>query len=138
MWLYEGEEFESEKIGDGVGFVYEIEDKSNNMIYLGKKKFWSTRRLPPLKGQKRKRKVVKESDWMEYYGSSEEVKSLVEEFGGERFERRILRICYSLGEMSYWELWHQMTKHVLLNPDKYYNAFVGAKIHRNHVLKKKK
>jgi hypothetical protein len=97
--------------------------------------FFSTRRLPPLKGQKRKRKVVKESDWKDYFGSSDEVKMLVEESGRDRFERKILRLCDSKGEMSYWEMWYQMTNHVLLRPDKYYNAFVGGKIHRKHVLK---
>jgi hypothetical protein len=38
--------------------------------------------------------------------------------------------------MSYWELWHQMVNHVLFKPEKYYNAYVGARIHRKHVLKK--
>jgi len=60
---------------------------------------------------------------------------LVEESGRDRFERKILRLCDSKGEMSYWEMWYQMTNHVLLRPDKYYNAFVGGKIHRKHVLK---
>ena len=30
-----------------------------------------------------------------------------------------------------------MINDVLLKPDEYYNAFVGGKIHRKHVLKKK-
>ena len=62
MWLYDDKEFEIENRGDSIGFVYEVRDKTNDMRYIGKKNFFSTRRLPPLKGQKRKRKVVKESD----------------------------------------------------------------------------
>ena len=85
--------------------------------------------------QARHGKVVKESDWQDYFGSSDAVKMLVEESGRDRFERKILRLCNSKGEMSYWEMWYQMTNHVLLRPDKYYNAFVGGKIHRKHVLK---
>jgi len=135
MWLYDDNEFEIENRGDSIGFVYEVRDKTNDMRYIGKKLLFSTRRLPPLKGQKRKRKVVKESDWQDYFGSSDEVKMLVEESGRDRFERKILRLCNSKGEMSYWEMWYQMTNHVLLRPDKYYNAFVGGKIHRKHVLK---
>lgn len=137
MWLYDDKEFKFEDRGNAIGFVYELIDKENNMSYIGKKTLFSTRRLKPLKGQKRKRKVVKESDWMDYFGSSDRVKLLVEESGQERFERRILRLCDSKGEMSYWEMWYQMTNHVLLRPDRYYNAFVGGKIHRKHVLKEK-
>ena len=136
MWLYDGKEFKIEDRGDAIGFVYELRDTENDKRYIGKKNLFSTRRLPPLKGQKRKRKVVKESDWKTYYGSSKNVQFLVEKTGQKRFKRKILRLCDSKGEMSYWEMWYQMTNHVLLRPDRYYNAFVGGKIHRKHVLKK--
>ena len=135
MWLYNGQEFKTEDISDNVGFVYEIYDKQTEMFYVGKKKFWSKVSKPPLKGRKNRRRSVKESDWQNYYGSSEEVKTLVEESGRDRFERRILRLCKTLGEMSYYEAKIQFENDVLLKPDKYYNAFIGCKIHRKHVLK---
>lgn len=133
MWIYEKLEFKSEMIGDHIGFVYEITDTKNGKRYIGKKKFCSTRTLKPLKGQKRKRKVVSESDWMDYYGSSEEVKAVVAEYGTERFHRRIIRLCKTTAEMSYYELREQVVNDVLLKPDEYYNAFIGGKIHRNHL-----
>ena len=132
-WTYEGKPFSSEDIDGHAGFVYEITDTLNGKKYIGKKKLSSTRTLKPLKGQKRKRKVVSESDWMDYYGSSEEVKALVEESGPERFERKILRLCKTTAEMSYYEMKEQVEKDVLLKPNEYYNAFVGGKIHRNHL-----
>ncbi len=132
-WLYEEKPFSSEDIDGHAGFVYEITDTLNGKKYIGKKKLSSTRTLKPLKGQKRKRKVVSESDWMDYYGSSEEVKALVEEFGTERFQRKILRLCKTTAEMSYYEMKEQVEKDVLLKPTEYYNAFVGGKIHRNHL-----
>ena len=132
-WYYEEKPFSSENIDGHAGFVYEITDTLNGKKYIGKKKLSSTRTLKPLKGQKRKRKVVSESDWMDYYGSSEEVKALVEEFGPERFERKILRLCKTTAEMSYYEMKEQVDRDVLLKPDEYYNAFVGARIHRNHL-----
>ena len=67
-WKYKNKLFESEDIGDYVGFVYIITDLSNNKKYIGKKNFWSTRRLPPLKGKSRRRTVKKESDWKDYFG----------------------------------------------------------------------
>jgi hypothetical protein len=132
-WDYEGRPFTSEDIDGHAGFVYEITDTLNGKRYIGKKKLSSTRTLKPLKGQKRKRKVVSESDWMDYYGSSEEVKALVEEFGRERFTRKILRLCKTTAETSYYEMKEQIENDVLLKPDEYYNAFVGGKIHRNHL-----
>lgn len=135
MWIYNEQKFKTEDIGDHVGFVYEILDKQENMLYIGKKRFWSKVTKPPLKGKKRKRRSLKESDWEDYYGSSEQVKSLVEEYGRDRFERRIIRLCKTLGEMSYYEAKRQFETDALLNPNRYYNSFIGCKIHRKHILK---
>ena len=140
MWFYNDIEYNptEEEIKPFVVFVYLITDLTNNKKYVGKKNLWSTRRLSPLKGYKRKRVKVTQSDWQNYYGSSEEVKLLVENSGRDRFKREILRLCTSKGECSYYEMREQMVRDVLLKPDEYYNAFVGGKIHRKHVLKEKK
>ena len=132
MWLHEDKEFEPTQLEDWVGFVYVITDLSNNKKYVGKKNFWSIRRLPPLKGKTRKRTKKSESDWKEYFGSSEEVKSLVEEKGGDNFKREIIRLCKSKGEMSYYEAKEQFDRDVLFS-DEYYNEFIGCKIHSKHV-----
>ena len=132
MWYYKDKEFTSEMIGDYIGFVYIITDLSNQRKYIGKKLFKSKRRLPPLKGKTRKRTVVKESDWQDYFGSSDEVKSLVEEHGRDNFHREILHLCMTKGELSYMELYEQMKHHVLLD-DNFYNGILQVKIHRSHV-----
>jgi hypothetical protein len=132
MWLYNGKEFTSEMIGDHVGFVYIITDLSNNKKYIGKKLFQSKRRLSPLKGKTRRRIKITESDWMDYYGSSEEVKMLVEEKGPENFKREILHLCNAKGEMGYLEAKEQFDRNVLLD-DSYYNGIIQCKIHRSHV-----
>lgn len=134
-WFYNNKEFTSDDIGDYIGFVYIITDTTNGKKYVGKKGFWSIRKLAPLKGQKRKRTKTTESDWMDYFGSSEEVKLLVEQSGRDRFRREILHLCKSKGEMSYMECYYQMTYHVLLRPDEFYNSFVGLKVHRKHLMK---
>ena len=132
MWYYRDDEFTSEMIGDYVGFVYVITNLNNKKKYVGKKLFNSTRRLAPLKGKTRKRKVVKESDWQDYFGSSDEVKTIVEENGRESFHREILHLCNSKGEMSYLEAKEQFDREVLLS-DEYYNGIIQVKIHRTHV-----
>ena len=138
-WTYNNKPFDSDMIEDYIGFVYEVYDTEAKMKYIGKKKFWSKVTKPPLKGKKNKRRSLKESDWKSYYGSSEEVKSLVENTGEWRFKRKIIRLCKTLGEMSYYEMKEQLDNDVLLKPNEYYNAFVGGKIHRkhlNHLIKK--
>lgn len=134
-WYYQGSIFEPDEefLKPFVGFVYCITEIDTGMKYIGKKFFWSTRKLPPLKGKTRKRTKVVQSDWRDYFGSSEEVKTLVE--NGVAFKREILRLCISKGECSYYEMKEQIERDVLLKPDEYYNAFVGGKIHRKHVLK---
>ena len=139
-WTYNNKPFDCDMIENYIGFVYEVYDKEAKMKYIGKKKFWSKVTKPPLKGKKNKRRSLKESDWKSYYGSSEEVKSLVENTGEWRFKRKIIRLCKSLGEMSYYEMKEQIDNDVLLKPNEYYNAFVGGKIHRrhlNHLIKNK-
>jgi len=132
MWYYENVEFTSEMIEDCVGFVYVISELSSSKKYVGKKLFKSKRKLPPLKGKTRKRTVIKESDWVDYYGSSDEVKALVETLGASNFHREILHLCMSKGEMSYLEAKEQFDRDVLLSSE-YYNGIINCKIHRNHV-----
>lgn len=131
-WIYQGKPFTSEMIGDYVGFVYIIENNSNNKKYVGKKLFKSTRKAPPLKGKKRKRTIVKESDWKSYSGSNEELNALIESSGQENFTYQILHLCSTKGELSYMELYEQVMRHALLS-DEYYNGICQVKIHSSHV-----
>lgn len=137
MWYYNEEEFTSEMIEDNVGFVYLITNLSDNKKYVGKKTLISKRKLPPLKGKTRRRTKIVESNWQDYFGSSEEVNALVEEHGRDNFKREILHLCKSKGEMSYLELKEQMAREVLLD-DEYYNGILQVKIHRSHVQSLKK
>jgi len=132
-WYYNNEVFEptEEFLNDYVGFVYCITDQSGKK-YIGKKFFWSVRRLPPLKGMKRKRIKKSQSDWMKYYGSNEELKLLVETNGPESYTREILRLCETKGQCSYFETKEQFDRGVLLSND-YYNEFIGCKIHSKHL-----
>ena len=134
MWHYNNEIFEptEDELSDYVGFVYVITELDTNKKYIGKKFFWSIRKLPPLKGQKRKRTKKAMSDWKDYYGSSEELKSLVEAKGGDAYRRDILKLCKTKGECSYYEAKYQFEKDVLLRDD-YYNEFIGCKIHSKHL-----
>jgi|SRR6056300_497344 hypothetical protein len=136
MWHYQNVPFEptEEELSQWQGFVYMITERSSNKKYIGKKFFWSRRRLPPLKGKTRKRIKISESDWKTYYGSSEDLKTLVEERGVDNYYREILRLCKTKGECSYYEAKEQFERDVLLKDD-YYNEFIGCKIHSKHIAK---
>lgn len=133
-WLYDGVIFESEMIGDNYGFVYLIENKVTKKKYIGKKFFWKT----GYRTTKGKRKRVKtESDWKHYYGSSEQLsRDITEQYdtnGEMEVSRTILRLCKSKGECSYYEIKEQLAVDALLK-EEYYNAFVGCKIHKRHII----
>jgi hypothetical protein len=137
-WYYEGKPFTSEMIEDNLGFVYIVTDKRNGKDYIGKKSLMSKRRLPALKGKKRKRIKIVETDWKSYCGSSEEVKLLLEVYGIDLFHREIVRLCKTKGQLNYYEAKLQFETDCLLKPDEYYNAFIGCKISRSHLLTKVK
>ena len=78
MWYYKEKEF-NETPEDFQGFVYMITDINTGKKYIGKKNFWKPKILPKTKTRKRRVRTRTESDWRTYFGSSEEVKLLVEE-----------------------------------------------------------
>lgn len=136
MWIFKNEIFDKEKaeekISQGcIGFVYEITDNSNGKKYIGKKLLTTRKKRPPLKGTKKKRISVEQSDWEKYYGSNEIIKEAVKNRKDD-FKREILEFCFSKGELSYTEARLQFEKEVLLCSN-YYNSFIGCKIHANHV-----
>ena len=133
QWTYEGKEIT--EIPDGVeGFVYLITNLTNNKKYVGKKlaKFKTTK--PPLKGKKNKRRGTKESDWRDYWGSSEHLLQDVEELGPENFTREILYMCPTRGIMSYLEAKEQFDRRVL-ETDEYYNGIINVRVGGSKILK---
>jgi hypothetical protein len=133
QWTYQGKEISELPVGCEA-FVYLITNKSNGMKYVGKKlaKFKVTK--PPLKGKKNKRRSTKESDWRDYWGSSDRLNADVELLGPENFTREILHICPSRGIASYLEAREQFERRVL-ETDDYYNGIINVRVGGSNILK---
>jgi hypothetical protein len=132
-WTYQG--VEVKEISDEYeGFVYLITNLTNNKKYVGKKlaKFKTTK--PPLKGKKNKRRGYKESDWREYWGSSDRLNADVAALGEKNFTREILYFCKSRAEMSYIEAREQFDRRVL-ETDDYYNGIINVRVGGSDKLK---
>ena len=114
-------------------FVYKITNLIDGRQYIGKKLTEFSKTRPPLKGKTRKRREKVESDWRNYWSSSDELKADVLKHGEENFKREILHFCVNKGSASYLEAKEQMLNEVLEYPDKWYNGIINCKVHRTHV-----
>lgn len=116
-----------DSIEDYAGFVYLITNVLTGKKYIGKKIFWSKRKLKPLKGKKRKRIVKKESDWKTYYGSSNSLTIDVDQYGTSNFRRQIIFVGRTRWDCSYEEARLQF-KHEVLISDDYYNGIISCRL----------
>jgi len=132
-WYYEQKEITTLP-AEYAGFVYCITNNLNGRKYIGQKVSKNKITRPPLKGFKRKRVEYKESDWQDYYGSSEELKADISKYGKENFTREIIKLCGTKGELNYEELKEQVIRGVL-ESDEYYNGIIDCKIHKRHLKK---
>jgi hypothetical protein len=133
-WLYEGNIVTEEHVPVGaVGFVYKIIHIPTGRYYIGKKSLTSTRRLAPLKGQKRKRTVTKSSDWEKYYSSNDWIKEQIKEGNAEQFSREIIQYCFSKKSLTYYEIYWQFHYNVLAD-DNAINENLMGKFYRKDLL----
>lgn len=127
MWLYRGNTFEESMIEGYKGFVYIITNHDKNMYYIGKKGFT---KVKTYQKNKRKRRMLVESDWEEYTGSNEQLNEDVA--NGDNITKEILHLCKTKSEMSYLEAKEQFERDVLKD-DKSYNQWIMVKIRKAHL-----
>jgi Putative endonuclease segE, GIY-YIG domain len=134
QWTYQGNIVN--EIPEGkIGFVYLITNLKSGQKYIGKKLAQFKRTKPPLKGKKLKRRSTVESDWREYWGSSDRLNADVAQLGPENFTREILYYCTSKAEMSYIEAREQFDRRVL-ETDEYYNGIINCRVGGSDKLRK--
>jgi hypothetical protein len=136
MWLYHDSPFEPTELDPKkiYGFVYLITNLVNGRKYVGKKLFF-------FKGfktvKKKKKRILVESDWKTYYGSSNALQKDLDELGKENFRRTILHLCTSKSECSYLEMKEQVERNAILS-DGYYNDQIRVRVTRVQLTKYRK
>ena len=133
QWTYNNEPVEQLPT-DCVGFVYLITNMESGRMYVGKKlaRFKTTRyKMHTQKNGKKVRKKIRgavDSDWQDYYGSSDALLKDIEKLGKNKFLREILYYCSSKAELNYVEAREQFSRKVL-ESDQYYNGHIRVRVH---------
>jgi len=132
-------------INDCFGFVYKITNTETGKIYIGKKAFFHNKKKKLTKkelaeqtgpGRKSLTKVEQvDSGWMDYYGSSKELVADVKALGKDKFQRTILDFCETKKQLTYSEIYHQMTERVLFI-DSYNDNILGKFFRKDFVSSK--
>lgn len=144
-WIYDGNQVSSvDDMPEGVyGFIYEVTHLPSGRKYLGRKQVTFTRKKKIGKRESKQIKeqkklngeravspkykyVTKESDWKDYYGSSDEVKELIKEGSTDDFKREILEYAFHKKQLSYKETSLLFTRKVL-ETDEYINSNIQGK-----------
>jgi len=134
-WFYNKEVVE--EIPEGhIGFVYLITNLQTGQKYIGKKLAQFKKTRPPLKGKRLKRRSVVESDWREYWGSSDRLNADIAALGQANFIREILYLCKSKAELSYLEAREQFERRVLESDD-YYNGIINVRVGGSNILRQR-
>jgi hypothetical protein len=137
MWFYKNKKVESvSDLPEHIhAFIYKITHKETGKFYIGKKNIYSERNIPltkkeilEYKGKGRvpkKKLVIKESDWMLYYGSEPVLKEDIKKYGKDLFIREIIYICFNKKQTTYQELRHQILEGCLESDNCYCSNILG-------------
>jgi len=141
-WTYQGRCItEISDMPEGtIGFIYKITNHQTGEYYIGKKSLYSKRTLPPLKGYKRKRKVVKESKWLDYRSSNTKVQLWFHETEAAKLDGNqekindslqleILRFCKTPKSLTYYEV-EELFKREVLSDELSLNDNISGKFFR--------
>jgi len=127
MWLYQGKELNLDEIPDkALGFIYKISHTTNGKWYIGRK-LLTKAAYKTVKGVKKK--IRKESDWIDYWSSSPSLLEIIEDEGKDKFTREIIMFVFTKASLTYAEE-YCLFKSGALFDEKCYNGNIRAKIMR--------
>ena len=151
-WLYNNKSVDSiEDLGESTifGFIYKITcnveiDGESGRFYIGKKQIMSNTNvklgkkelalLPTQRGRKvTKKKVTKESNWLNYWGSNKFLLEDVKKYGAKNFTKEILILTYNKKSLTYYEMAIQC-KYDVLTVNSYNDNINGRHFRKDFVI----
>lgn len=152
-WWYEGKIITdiSDMPDNTYGFIYEVLHKPTDRKYLGKKVLFFERNVrigkretEALKEERKakgiggrvpaKKKVIKESDWKDYYGSHKDIVELIKQGKQFEFERKILTFVPNKKLLTYYECKYLFIKEVLEERNNYINDNILGKFYKKDFI----
>lgn len=130
-WIYKGREIKSEEDlptdKKYIGFIYLMTQISTGKKYIGRKLLYK----PKYKTvNKKKKRFMVQSDWLDYYSSSPVINEHIEQHGKDDFTREILTFVTSKGSLVYSEELALYLVGALENPDLWINENIRSKVYR--------
>ena len=131
MWKFKDIQIKSKEdipveFKNSIGFIYIITQLSTGRRYIGRK-LLTKASTKTTKGIKKK--IRKDSDWIEYWSSSPKIKAWIDESGTDDFSKEILIFVSSKSELMYAEEYYLYKTNALLS-DMWLNDNIRAKIMR--------
>lgn len=140
-WIFNRKPFTDQMIPDGAyGFIYaiKVEIDGEEKVYIGKKNFYSVRKVA--KGKKElaamtdkrgsKKKEVVKLNYAKYVSSNKTIQEAIK--NGAKYKKIILRICYSKLELTYQET-RYLFKLDVLEKDHYLNDNILGKFYKSKI-----
>lgn len=152
-WWYEGKIVTdiSDMPENTYGFIYEVVHKPTGRKYIGKKVLYFERnvkigkketealrierRLKGIGGRvPAKKKVIKESDWKDYYGSHKGILDIVKAGNHLEFDRKILTFVPNKKLLTYYECKYLFINEVLEDRNNYINDNILGKFYKKDFI----
>lgn len=93
FWYYEGKPLQDEDIPEkAIAFLYIITHVETGRWYIGRKNIFRkvTKNVKRKNGTIKKQRSLVQSDWKDYWSSSDYLKEMVKELGEDKFKREIM------------------------------------------------
>lgn len=155
-WWYDGKIVtDISDMPDGTyGFIYQTTHTPTGRKYIGKKVLFFERNVKIgkkesllLKEERKakgiggrvpmKKKVVKESDWKEYYGSHKEILDIIKSGGQFEFSRKILCFVPNKKLLTYYECKYLFINEVLEDRNNFINDNILGKFYKKDFVNDK-
>lgn len=133
-WLYNDTLLEDELIPEkAVGFIYMMTYAPTGQRYIGRKLLTKAHR------RQKDKKIIRSrvaSDWKDYWSSSPEIKTIIEQEGGtHNFTRQVLAFAANKSQLNYMEECLQYTFGVL-ESDLWMNSNIRSKAYKRSIINK--